>query len=237
MQSARRSTVRFLKPVHDAADCSAIRPSDRAPNRIAVLTRLAAQYLSAQSARRSTVRFLKPVHDAAERCSRRIACGDSPVRSRAESDCCADATCGAIFACATHEKRREAILETGLRTRDAVCGDSLIRSRAESDRRTPTAFAAQYLPAQLMKNSAGRFLKPVCEHGMPFAAIRSSDRAPNRIAALTLLAAQYLPAQSARRSTVRFLKPVHDAADCLRRFARPIARRIGLPCTNSFRGA
>ena len=62
---------------------------------------------------------------------------------------------GAIFACATHEKRRGAILETGLRTRDAVRGDSLIRSRAESDCRVPTAFAAQYLPAQLMKTARG----------------------------------------------------------------------------------
>ena len=131
------------------------------------------------------MRFLKPIHDAAD-CLRRFA---HPIAHRIGLPR-TNGFRGAIFACATHEKRREAILETGLRTRDAVCGDSPVRSRAESDCRTPTAFAAQYLPAQ-----------------------------------------------SARRSTVRFLKPVHDAADCLRRFAHLIARRIGLPRANGFRGA
>jgi len=107
---------------------------------------------------------------------------------------------GAICPCAICEKKYSAISKAGSR-RGGLFAAIRPSDRAPNRIAALTRLAAQYLSAQLMKNGAGRFLKPVCAHGMPFAAIRPSDRAPTAFAALRYgLSVQFL------EKAVRFLQ-------------------------------
>ena len=150
--------------------------------------------------------------------TRRTVCGDSPVRSHANGFRGADATRGAIFTCATHEKRRGAILETGLRTRDAVCSDSPVRSHTESDRRADATRGAIFACATHEKRR-GAILETDLRTRDAVCGDSPSDRTPTTFAALRYgLSVQFLEKAvrflQRRRFLLDFLLQPFTQSDC-----------------------